>query len=50
MITLGKAREMLHADWSVAAHERLPSPPTHRFDLDGGFAHAVAWYRSHHWL
>ncbi len=50
VLTLGKAREMLHPDWSVRAAERAPDPPACRFDLEAGFADAVAWYRASGWL
>lgn len=48
---LGKAREMLHPDWSVpAAH--LPPAPVHapRITLAEGFRDTVAWYRARNWL
>ncbi len=48
---LGKAREMLHPDWSVpAAH--LPPAPIHapRIALAEGFRETVAWYRARNWL
>ena len=49
--TLGKAREMLHPDWSVAPAERLPDA-VHRpaIGLTEGFRRTVAWYRSAGWL
>lgn len=46
----GKAREMAHGDWSVAADETIPGGPKARFTLDDGFADAVAWYRAQGWL
>jgi nucleoside-diphosphate-sugar epimerase len=50
IMTLGKAREALHADWSVTAAERGPVDYACRFDLDSGFADSVAWYRTQGWL
>ena len=51
MLTPGKVREMLHADWTsrdgavAAATGWRP-----QIDLDKGFAETVAWYRRHGWL
>jgi nucleoside-diphosphate-sugar epimerase len=50
IFTRGKAREMRHADWSVAPGEVAPGGPAARFSLDAGFADAVAWYRQAGWL
>lgn len=51
MLHSQKLRELRHADWSATAGERaLPPGWTPRFDLDTGFADAVAWYRSAGWL
>ena len=50
MLTLGKARELLHLDWSVSPPERAPDLPSARFDLEAGFQDAVAWYRARGWL
>lgn len=51
IFTTGKAREMLHPDWSVPAHEALPAT-IHRpsVGLTEGFRGTVAWYRSAGWL
>jgi nucleoside-diphosphate-sugar epimerase len=46
----GKARELLHPDWSVAPRELAPGSPAARFTLEAGFADTVAWYRSAGWL
>lgn len=46
----GKARELLHPDWSVAPGELAPGAPAARFTLEAGFAHTVAWYRDAGWL
>jgi nucleoside-diphosphate-sugar epimerase len=46
----GKARELLHDDWSVRTSELAPGAPTARFDLEAGFTDAVAWYRRAGWL
>jgi nucleoside-diphosphate-sugar epimerase len=51
MLTPGKVREMLHADWTsrdgavTAATGWRP-----QVDLDTGFAETVAWYRRNRWL
>jgi nucleoside-diphosphate-sugar epimerase len=50
LFTRGKAREMLHSDWSVAPGEIAPDAPPARFSLEDGFADAVAWYRAAGWL
>ena len=50
IFTRGKAREIRHADWSVAPEEAPPGGPAARFTLDAGFADAVAWYRQAGWL
>ncbi|WP_207461660.1 NAD-dependent epimerase/dehydratase family protein [Azospirillum sp. SYSU D00513] len=51
MLTPGKAREMLHPDWSSEAG-RQPSPAIWqpRVRLDEGFRDTVAWYRAAGWL
>ncbi|AHJ64615.1 NAD-dependent epimerase/dehydratase family protein [Granulibacter bethesdensis] len=47
----GKAREMLHPDWSVSPAELLPDAIARpRITLDHGFSSAVAWYRAAGWL
>lgn len=45
IFTPGKAREMRHLDWSLGPEERWSTAPAPRFDLEGGFAHTVAWGR-----
>jgi len=50
IFNLGKARELLHPDWSVAPSDLAPGGPPLRFDLAGGFADTVAWYRAQGWL
>ena len=50
ILTLGKARELLHPDWSIPAADLAPGAPRPRFDLAGGFADTVAWYRAKGWL
>ena len=50
ILSLGKAREMLHADWSVGPAELAPQLPAARFGLAEGFADVVVWYRAHGWL
>jgi len=51
MLNSQKLRELRHLDWGVARHE-LVQPPgwAPRYDLDSGFADAVAWYRAAGWL
>ncbi len=51
MLTPGKAREMLHRDWT--ARDGTFSAATNwrpAVDLDKGFAETIAWYRRHRWL
>jgi nucleoside-diphosphate-sugar epimerase len=50
IFTRGKARELLHADWSVSAAEVAPGAPAAPMDLRRGFEHTVAWYRQEGWL
>jgi hypothetical protein len=50
IFTRGKAREMLHADWSVSAEEMAPDAPAAGFSLLTGFADTVRWYRTAGWL
>jgi nucleoside-diphosphate-sugar epimerase len=45
ILTPGKAREMRHLDWTLKPEERWSTAPAPRFDLGGGFAHTVAWWR-----
>ena len=51
MLNTQKLRELQHADWAVAPGE-LARPPgwAPEFDIDSGFADAVAWYRAAGWL
>ncbi len=51
IFTAGKAREMLHADWSVSSVEILP-PEIYRSKLgiSEGFRETVDWYNSAGWL
>ena len=46
----GKARELLHRDWSVSAAEQPPGPPMACVALETGFRQTVAWYRTAGWL
>jgi hypothetical protein len=50
MLTLGKAREILHADWSVAPADAPPGAERHATDLDEGFARTLRWYRDRDWI
>jgi nucleoside-diphosphate-sugar epimerase len=51
MFTAGKARELLHQDWTVSADEVLPptlfSPA---IDLQEGISGTAAWYKAEGWL
>lgn len=46
IFTSGKAREMLHLDWSLSPSERLPGTIATRYGIESGFAHSVQWYRA----
>jgi nucleoside-diphosphate-sugar epimerase len=51
MLTPGKVREMLHADW--ASRDGAVTAATGwrpQVDLDQGFAETIAWYRRNRWL
>ncbi|MGQ9367795.1 NAD-dependent epimerase/dehydratase family protein [Azospirillum sp. ST 5-10] len=51
MLTAGKAREILHPDWSSAAERQPPTELwTPAIALDDGFAATVRWYRDAGWL
>ena len=50
MLTLGKARELVHPDWALAPRERLEGAPPVKYDLASGFSHTVTWYRSAAWM
>ena len=45
----GKARELLHPNWSVAGDAVLSEPPP-RYGLTEGFAQTMEWYRGNGWL
>ncbi len=51
IFTAGKAREMLHQDWTITAAEALPGS-VHQagIGLAEGFRGTVAWYRAMGWL
>jgi nucleoside-diphosphate-sugar epimerase len=51
IFSLGKAREILHADWGSAA-DRLPPPDVWhpKIGLSDGFRDTVSWYREQCWL
>jgi len=51
ILTPGKAREILHADWGSTA-ERLPPPHIWqpRIGLSDGFRETASWYRDKGWL
>lgn len=46
MLTLGKAREIRHSDWSVHPAEQSYNLPAPRFDIVEGFLHSVEGYRT----
>lgn len=51
MLSSQKLRELQHGDWSVAPDALAQAPGwAPAFDLDGGFADAVRWYRQAGWL
>lgn len=51
MLNSQKLRELRHPDWSVSPAELAEVPGwAPEFDLDAGFADAVAWYRGAGWL
>ena len=50
IFTRGKAREILHPDWSVPEAERFAAGPPARFTLAAGFVQTVRWYRANGWL
>ncbi len=50
ILTLGKARELLHPDWSIACEGNRADLPACRFDLRSGLDDTVAWCRAAGWL
>jgi nucleoside-diphosphate-sugar epimerase len=51
MLNSQKLRELRHPDWSAARDELAQAPGWRpRYDLEAGFADAVAWYRGRGWL
>jgi hypothetical protein len=51
ILTPGKVAEIFHSDWTV--HDRQLAAAiglAARYDLAGGFADTVLWYRRHGWL
>ncbi len=46
---LGKARELLHEDWTLSSAPMSEGVPS-VFGLVDGFAHTVGWYREQGWL
>lgn len=50
ILTPGKARELLHADWGLSSNDPIPDFPPVSYSLQAGFAHSVRWYRSEGWL
>jgi nucleoside-diphosphate-sugar epimerase len=50
-MTLGKLRELYHADWVCQGLSgTLSSAAPARIDFDNGFATTLAWYRQRGWL
>jgi nucleoside-diphosphate-sugar epimerase len=49
MFTAGKAREMLHPDWSCDPADEPPGERSEPIDLTEGFSRSLAWYRRHAW-
>jgi uncharacterized protein YbjT (DUF2867 family) len=50
IFTSGKAREMLHLDWSLSPAEFVPEALAPRYDIDSGFTQSVFWYRANGFL
>jgi nucleoside-diphosphate-sugar epimerase len=49
MLTPGKTRELLHADWSLPPGQRVPGASS-TIGLSAGFRQTVRWYREAGWL
>jgi nucleoside-diphosphate-sugar epimerase len=49
MLTPGKTRELLHADWSLPPGQRFPGASS-SISLPAGFRQTVRWYRAAGWL
>lgn len=50
ILSPGKAREMLHPDWSVDPRDMPPAGLRRSRSLAAGFSQTVAWYRENGWL
>jgi nucleoside-diphosphate-sugar epimerase len=50
MLTLGKAREILHPDWSVAPANEPRAVNRTAVDLNTGFRRTLEWYRNNGWI
>lgn len=50
MLTIGKAREFLHTDWSIQPVEGCGNGPPPVYSLARGFAQTAEWYRREGWL
>lgn len=51
LLTLGKLRELYHADWVCRGTEAVPLPAgLPRVTFDSGFAATLAWYMQRKWL
>jgi nucleoside-diphosphate-sugar epimerase len=49
MFTVGKAREMLHPDWSCDPADEPPGRRPEPINLAEGFSRSLAWYRQRAW-
>ncbi len=51
IFSVGKAREILHPDWSISSDELLPSAIYQsRIGISEGFRATAAWYKTAKWL
>lgn len=50
VLSPGKAREMLHADWSVSPGEMAAGARQAQYGLPEGLADTLKWYRAKGWL
>jgi len=50
IFTPGKAREILHRNWSLSEAECVPGALATRYQIDAGFSHSVSWYRKREFL
>jgi len=51
MLTIDKAREILHPDWSSPQNRHPPEMLWQpKIDINCGFSETIQWYRAHGWL